>query len=598
MSEDEDLEKIKVDKFCKSCNSDIRNKLDEQWHSDCHGRNNIVLRKDVVEEGKDNSTKDARKDNRKLYDHALTKINKLVISENNSNEVYALVKKEKGVHAFKVNSKRFYHWLRNEYDLNINSKEIRTDDFFKAISNSIFSYAVTRGAKTEKIYNRIAQRGDEIWYYIADQDGKVIKITGKGVLGTILDLDSPIFAKNQSTQQQVMPKRENEKAIDELIDLLKISEHEKLVFKVNLIALFLEAYPMPLMVLGGPAGNFKSTTTALIKRIVDPEGSVNDNNLSAISSKVDDFLVHLYNRYFPCYDNVSNISREEADILCRVITGGTNVKRKLFSDDEEIIMSGKRKIALNGIVPRLDYPDLQSRLLIYEREPPKPKDKRTHEFLNKKFEELLPDVLGQIFLTLSKAISWYKSLKFDIKPKTRMADFEVWGEVISRVMGNQQNEFLKMYYQKLDNAVISMEESYPLISVLSDFMKFQDSYEGTASELYHSLLERANVLEIDVRSKWVRFPRAASGLGKSFKELDSLLKVNGLEAKKFSWTGSDKIHSKHSTIFKIFKTNPQMKLQELSSPSSPSSPQAQKTGEDSEENHSSEHGEDSEAIFQ
>jgi len=124
-----------------------------------------------------------------------------------------------------------------------------------------------------------------------------------------------------------------------------------------------------------------------------------------------------------------------------------------------------------------------------------------------------------------------------------------------------------------------MEESYPLITVLDDFMKEQDNYEGTAAELYSSLLVRADALQIDVRNKWVRFPKAPNQLGRAFKEIDSMVKSNDLEVHKSIWTGSSKIHSKHSVIFKITKRTSQMKLEELSSPSSPDSSQAQKDEE-------------------
>lgn len=74
-------------------------------------------------------SEDKRSEAKKLHDHALTKIKRLVISENNSNEVYAVVKKSKGVATFQITSRRFRDWLWNEHTKFINSDEIRTDDF-------------------------------------------------------------------------------------------------------------------------------------------------------------------------------------------------------------------------------------------------------------------------------------------------------------------------------------------------------------------------------------------------------------------------------------------------------------------------------------
>lgn len=531
---------------------------------------------------------DTRSEKKKLYDHALTKIKRLAVSENNNDEVVAVVKKEKGIETFQVRSRRFRDWLCNEYIIHINLNEIKNDEFFKSIADAIYSHARANGAKITKIHTRIAQLKDEIWYDLGNQKGLAIKITSKEIKAVNLDLKSPIFRKNQSLQAQVWPKQDEEKVLDKLTDLLKISQKDRLVFKVNLVALFLEAYPIPMIVIGGPTGCFKTTTTAFIKKIVDPTGNQKEDNVSTIPQNIDDLILHLYNRYLASFDNVSNISRERSDVFCRAITGNTNSKRKLYTNEDESILSFTRKIVLNGIVPYLEYPDLQTRLLIYERESVDDENRLTEEQLNEKFEKLLPNVLGQIFHILKGALFWYKSLKYDIKPKTRMSDFEVWGETIARVMGVKDNEFLNAYYNKLNEANISSQDSYPLVIVLDHFMKEQDNYEGSAADLHKSLVNIAESLEIDIHPKFVKFPRAPNKLKQHFKQIDLMLKTNGLKVTSFHWTSNDPKYTKNATVFKITKQYSQMKLEDLPSPSSPSSRQEQTSGEDSEPSERSE----------
>ncbi len=558
---------------CESCDKKIKTK---QEYDECNKLGHELIDyldpEDHYTNNNKANQKDVRKDNKKLYDHTLQKISKLVISENNSDEVFAVVKKEKGIETFKVPSRRFRDWLCNEYLQSINSNEIKNGDFFKSVADTIYSHAKMNGAEIKKIYNRVAQLKDEIWYDLARDDGVVIKITGKGVEATKLDLNSPIFRKNQSLQSQVWPKRDDDKALDKLLDLLRIAHKDKLVFKLNLIALFLEAYPIPMIVIGGVAGSFKTTTTAFVKRIVDPTGQQKEDNVSNIPANIDDLILYLNNRYLGSFDNVSYISRERSDVFSRAITGNTNSKRKLYTNEDESILSFRRKIILNGIVPNLDYPDLQSRLIIYERDPVDEKSRLTEEQLNEKFEQLLPNVLGQIFLILHKAVFWHKSFKNDIKPKTRMSDFEVWGEVISRVIGYKENQFLDAYYEKLNEASISTQDYYPLVTILDNFMKERDSYEGSATELHGSLSNLADTLDIDIHSKFVRFPKASNKLRKHFQEIDSLLRTNGLIVTRSNWTSNDPKYTKNVTIFKITKQYSQMKL--VSSLSSPCSPQA------------------------
>jgi len=349
-----------------------------------------------------------------------------------------------------------------------------------------------------------------------------------------------------------------------------------------LASLFFEAYPMPIIAIGGTSGSFKTTMTGFIKRIVDPSGILKEDNVSSFPEKNDDMKIYLNNRYLASFDNVSHISKEQSDIFCRAITGNSNTKRKLYRDNEESVQSFMRKIVLNGIMPNLDYEDLQSRTIFYERETPDSKNRITEDVLNEKFNELLSYVLGEIFHILSKSLSWYKSMKHDIRPERRMSDFEVRGEIIARIMGAKDNEFLNAYYNKLDEASISSQDSYPLVTVLNHFMKEQENYEGSAIELHRSLVNIANILELDIHSNRVRFPRAPNKLKKSFKEIDLMLNANGLKVSSSHWTSNDPKYTKNATIFKITKPYLQMKLVDLASPSSPSSPQEQSSREHSE----------------
>ena len=131
--------------------------------------------------------------------------------------------------------------------------------------------------------------------------------------------------------------------------------------------------------------------------------------------------------------------------MCRAITGSSNQRRKLYTDEDESIHSFRSKIVLNGIIPTLEYPDLQTRLITYERKTLDDNNRISDEEFDKQFKELLPSVLGQIFIILAKTLEQFDKLKDTIKPKTRLADFEIYGEIISRCLGNPKNKFLKEY---------------------------------------------------------------------------------------------------------------------------------------------------------
>jgi len=541
---------------------------------------------------------DNRSDQKKLYDFALTRIDKLVISENNSDEVFGILKNNNHIETLNLSSTRSIHWLTNEHNQFVNSDELHSSDYYKTILNTIISKATMNGTEKVKVYNRIAQLENEIWYDLGNSSWQAIKITEGKVKLVKLDKDSPVFRRSQSLQEQIQPEKGTNISLDLLVNLLHISEHDQLVFKINLICMFLQAYSMPMIVFDGSAGSIKTTATATVKRVVDPAGKQSQDNVSSMQEKPNDLIIQLSNRYLASFDNVSYIDSKISDVVCRGITGSNNERRKLYTDNDEAIFSFRSKIVLNGIIPTLDYPDLQTRLISYDRETIDESNLITEKEFQKRLNDILPNVLGLIFKTLSKALEKYPELKDKIKPKTRMADFEIWGEVISRCLGNTSNKFLKEYYTKVSQRNISNQENYPIIQAIQILMKGRIFYEDSALNIFTELSKIAeDKLMINLKDRFIKFPKHYNQITKHFKVVKPLLKTAGFDVINYHWTKQDPKFDKNTSIISISKIELQKTLAEdlpkkpsLPSLPSPQKKQAQKskkTSESSERSHKS-----------
>jgi len=271
-----------------------------------------------------------------VYEIACTKIRELVISQENSNEVYAVVNINNQSETISLSSKRAQDWLR-ELDTEVHGKQ-----FYQSILEKIASKAQIRGVRKEVIHNRIAFENDVIYYDLARKDGRIVKISTSGVEVVPYHTDMPFFRRSSSTQEQVEPRYGDNEALEKLTQLSRIKDAQ--IYQVHLTAFFLEHIPIPIMDFDGPAGTMKSTDSSLTKRIVDPNGIKTEDNISSMPKKIDDMNIQMYNRYQIVYDNLSYISKEVSDTLCKAITGSSNSKRILYTDLDEIILSIKRKL--------------------------------------------------------------------------------------------------------------------------------------------------------------------------------------------------------------------------------------------------------------
>jgi hypothetical protein len=518
-----------------------------------------------------------------LYDFTLSKIKKIVISQNNSSEVYAIIENNGHIETLNLSSRRAIQWLVYNYHNENKTAKIHGDEFYKNVLTTIVATAQMNGTKKENVYTRVALIDGTLYYDLVSSDWKSIRVTPDKVEIVDLDENSPIFRRAQCSYEQTMPKFEGGDHLSKLSELLCITKEDTQVFQVHLIALLLESIPVPVMVFGGEAGSLKTTATTTVKRIIDPNGFKKEDNSTSMASRNDDLVLQLYNRYVIAFDNVTKITQEVSDILCRAITGSSNVRRELYSNMEETILSFTRKIVLNGIVPTLDYPDLQERIISYDRKSLGKDERLTEDEFEKRLGEIMPYILGQIFQAIQKAMKIYDEIKKETRPKTRLADFEIWGESISRALEYEPNSFVQRYSEKLTSGSVGMQDSYPIVTVIENLMKDRTEYEDTAARCFKTLTDKAREAGIYIESRYVRFPKAPNQLVNDLVTIAPVLKKLGITIFTSHYTKSDDKYTKNSTIVRFERTSNLFSLCSLSSPSEDHEVKSENKGEDAGE---------------
>ena len=122
-----------------------------------------------------------------------------------------------------------------------------------------------------------------------------------------------------------------------------------------------------------------------------------------------------------------------------------------------------------------------------------------------------------------------------------MADFEEYGEIISRCMGNKENEFLQTYQYNIGDQVDEAIEANPLSTVLFQFMNECNVWEGTASQLLSILNDFAEIQLKMTISKIQVWPKSPNKLSGSLNEVKTNLREKNIIIEKYKDKKGNKI---------------------------------------------------------
>jgi hypothetical protein len=175
--------------------------------------------------------------------------------------------------------------------------------------------------------------------------------------------------------------------------------------------------PYPVIVLSGEQGSAKSTFSAILRSLLDP----NTAPLRALPREDRDLFIAASNGHVLAFDNVSGLPAWISDTLCRLATGGGFAVRQLYSDQDEVLFDAARPVILNGIEDIVKRPDLADRAVFLTLEPIPEERRRPEQELWAAFEAERPRLLGVLLDAVAKGLAELPRTKLDKLP--RMADF-------------------------------------------------------------------------------------------------------------------------------------------------------------------------------
>lgn len=275
--------------------------------------------------------------------------------------------------------------------------------------------------------------------------------------------------------------------------------------KFMIVWLFALSFPellpdKPVMLLEGIKGSGKTSAIKLIQFVL--QGNARIMGVSKDQEK--DFGVVLLRAPIAIIDNVDTYIEWLQDKICQFVTDGKFPKRKLFSDDDEIVVKPNSFIAVTSRNPtsfRRD--DVVDRLLIIRLK--RYLNFKTQQNLDANVREQRPQLLGEYLYWLNQIVIELRNGALDQnrQEKWRMASFAGFSRVIGKVFGWPDEEITSLLDVMQTERDIFEGEGDPLVELVTEWVTYKGrnqprniGREVPLSDLFKELYTLAKAKEI------------------------------------------------------------------------------------------------------
>ena len=350
------------------------------------------------------------------------------------------------------------------------------------------------------VHVRVGGLDERLYLDLGDANWRAVEIDATGWRV----IDKPPARFRRAAGMQPLPVPVAGGSIEVLRSFLNVQSDNDFVLVVAwALAVLRNRGPYPVIVLSGEQGSAKSTFSAILRSLLDP----NTAPLRALPRENRDLFIAASNGHVLAFDNVSGLPGWISDTLCRLATGGGFAVRQLYTDQDEVLFDAVRPVILNGIEEIVDRPDLADRALFLTLEPI-PEEKRLPEAeLWATFEIERPRILGALLDAVVEGLKQLPETRLETLP--RMADFALWASACETALW-PLGTFWSAYCGNRDEAVEGVIDADPIATAVRAVMATRTAWTGTASDLLGALAEVVD--ERVAKSKtWPDSPRALAG---------------------------------------------------------------------------------------
>jgi hypothetical protein len=366
------------------------------------------------------------------------------------------------------------------------------------------------GAVTRQVYNRVGELDGKIYLDMANADWETLEVDADG--WRIVEKAPIAFRRPKGMGE--LPRPITGGDVAQLKPFLNINEEDWPLIATWIVAAMWPTGPYPVPTFTGEHGSTKSTASKVLKELIDPNAA----KVRGQPEDIRDLMVAAHNSWLLVYDNISRLTSDVSDTLCRIATGGGYTKRANYTDTEEILIDVQRPIVLNGIGDFVSRPDLMDRAIPISV-PSMPDEKRKDEkTFWREFYAARPEILGAFLDVLSWSISALPETKLDRLP--RMADFAKLAVTAEPALGIEPGTFMTKYDSNRAEGAVTILDDTVMVPALRKLIIVNGKWEGSPALLLEKLEDHAT----DRAKTSKQWPQSPKKLTADLKRLAPILR--------------------------------------------------------------------------
>lgn len=428
---------------------------------------------------------------------------------------YAKVKVKNHFEVVNIQSENFSRWIRGFW-YSLTKKPIRETTLNAVVS--VYRARAEFDAPQKEVFIRVAEHDGITYLDLTNETWQVVEIDALG-WRVIESVDCPVMFRRTSGMLP-LPIPEKGGRIDDLRQYINVTDESFVLVKGWLLGCLKLNIHYPILRLSGGGGSAKTTTSEIIRLIIDPNTALTNT----VPDKEGDILIAANNSLVYCVDNISYVKGDLSDIFCRLSTGSGLRKRSLYTNDDETILCACRPVILNGITDFLTNPDIISRTIVAECPTISQEIRKSANQIKADFQAAHPKLLGAL---LDAAAMAKRGNGFvPIEQRTRMFDFQTWVASGEMVLGLESGEFNRVYSANASDGQRIVESNNPLFQLILKFMADKSEWIGTATELLQQLelFRMTNVVNLPIDE----MPKRPDRLSNYLRRFDANLRENGI----------------------------------------------------------------------